>query len=174
MNVPTIFTSPPHPLLQREVEHLPSSEGGKDMNTHYDVIVIGGGAAGLFCAFNTAQKGRRVALLEHNDTIGKKIAISGGGRCNFTNIHATAENYLSENPSFCKSALARYSPWDFITLVEKHGIAYHEKKLGQQFCDGSSREIIQLLIKECEEAKVDIFTSCSVQQVSKPERFQIK
>ncbi|HLB32674.1 MAG: hypothetical protein A3F67_06090 [Verrucomicrobia bacterium RIFCSPHIGHO2_12_FULL_41_10] len=143
------------------------------MNTHYDVIVIGGGAAGLFCAFNTAQKGRRVALLEHNDTIGKKIAISGGGRCNFTNIHATAENYLSENPSFCKSALARYSPWDFITLVEKHGIAYHEKKLGQQFCDGSSREIIQLLIKECEEAKVDIFTSCSVQQVSKPERFQI-
>ena len=140
---------------------------------HYDAIVIGGGAAGLFCAFHTALRGRRVLLLEHNDRVGKKIEISGGGRCNFTNIHATAENYLSENPNFCKSALARYSPWDFIALVEKHGIAYHEKKLGQQFCDGSSREIINMLLRECHEAGVTIMTSCHVQEVKKEEIFHL-
>ena len=140
---------------------------------HYDVIVIGAGAAGLFCAFQAAQRGRRVVLLEHNDRVGKKIGISGGGRCNFTNIHAVAENYLSENPNFCKSALARYSPWDFIALIEKHGIAYHEKKLGQQFCDGSSREIIDMLLRECHEADVTIMTSCRVQEVSKNENFHL-
>ena len=140
---------------------------------HYDVIVIGAGAAGLFCAFQAAQRGRRVVLLEHNDRVGKKIGISGGGRCNFTNIHAVAENYLSENPNFCKSALARYSPWDFIALIEKHGIAYHEKKLGQQFCDGSSREIIDMLLRECHEAGVTIMTSCRVQEVSKNENFHL-
>ena len=136
---------------------------------HHDVIIIGGGAAGLFCAFQAALRGRRVLLLEHNDRVGKKIGISGGGRCNFTNIDAGAENYLSENPNFCKSALARYSPWDFIALVEKHGIAYHEKKLGQQFCDGSSREIIDMLLRECHDAGVTIMTSCRVQEVSKEE-----
>ena len=141
--------------------------------TKYDVIIIGGGAAGLFCAFNAAQRGRRVALLEHNETVGKKIGISGGGRCNFTNIHATAENYLSGNRDFCKSALARYSPWDFIELVEKHGIAYHEKKLGQQFCDGSSRDIINLLLTECREAGVTLLTSCRVQEVTKPDYFHL-
>lgn len=140
---------------------------------HYDVIVIGGGAAGMFCAFHAAERGRRVALLEHNDRIGKKIEISGGGRCNFTNIYASAENYLSENQDFCKSALARYSPWDFISLVEKHGIAYHEKKLGQQFCNGSSREIIQLLLDECRANHVSIMTSCRVHEVSKTDCFQI-
>ena len=144
-----------------------------DGEQYYDVIVIGGGAAGLFCAFHAALRGRRVALLEHNESVGKKIGISGGGRCNFTNIHATAENYLSENPNFCKSALARYSPWDFIALVEKHGIAYHEKKLGQQFCDGSSREIIKMLLDECREAGVTLFNSCHVHEVTKLDRFEI-
>jgi predicted Rossmann fold flavoprotein len=138
-----------------------------------DVIVIGGGAAGLFCAIEAGKRGRRVVLLEHNDRIGKKIAISGGGRCNFTNVGATAENYLSSNPDFCKSALARYTPWDFIALVEKHGIAYHEKKLGQQFCDSSSRAIIDLLLAECAAAKVDIRVNCRVESVEKPERFRV-
>lgn len=142
-------------------------------DSNYDVIVIGGGAAGLFCAFNAAQRGRRVALLEHNENIGKKIAISGGGRCNFTNIYASPENYLSGNRDFCKSALARYSPWDFIELVEKHHIAYHEKKLGQQFCDASSREIIQMLLRECSDAGVAIFTSCNVQDVKKNDHFEL-
>ncbi|MBX9742557.1 MAG: NAD(P)/FAD-dependent oxidoreductase [Chthoniobacterales bacterium] len=140
---------------------------------HYDVIIIGGGAAGLFCAFQAALRGHRVALLEHNERVGKKIEISGGGRCNFTNIHASAENYLSENPNFCKSALARYSPWDFIALVEKHRIAYHEKKLGQQFCDGNSRALIEMLLRECQEAGVTLLTSCSVQEVKKSDYFEI-
>ncbi|MCX6958052.1 MAG: NAD(P)/FAD-dependent oxidoreductase [Verrucomicrobiae bacterium] len=140
---------------------------------HYNVIVIGAGAAGLFCSFQAAQRGSRVLLLEHNDRVGKKIGISGGGRCNFTNIHAAAENYLSENPNFCKPALARFSPWDFIALVEKHGIAYHEKKLGQQFCDGSSREIIEMLLHECHDAGVTIMTSCLVQEISKGEKFHL-
>lgn len=140
---------------------------------HYDVIIIGAGAAGLFCSLQGAQRGCRVLLLEHNDRVGKKIGISGGGRCNFTNIHASAENYLSENPNFCKSALVRYSPWDFIALVEKHGIAYHEKKLGQQFCDTSSREIIEMLLHECHEAGVTIMTSCRVQDISKEKKILI-
>jgi predicted Rossmann fold flavoprotein len=139
----------------------------------YDVIIIGAGAAGLFCALHAAQRGRRVLLLEHNDRVGKKIAISGGGRCNFTNIYASAENYLSENPNFCKSALARYSPWDFIALVEKHQIAYHEKTLGQQFCDISSRQIIDMLLRECREADVTITTSCRIEEVVRKERFHL-
>ena len=120
----------------------------ENIPAHHDVIVIGGGGGGMFCAFTAGNRGKRVLLLEHNDQVGKKIGISGGGRCNFTNIHATAANYLSRNPDFCKSALARYSPWDFISLVEKHGIPYHEKKLGQQFCDESSRRIISMLESE--------------------------
>ncbi len=119
-----------------------------------DVIVLGAGAAGLMCAIEAGKRGRRVTVLEHNDRVGKKIAISGGGRCNFTNLHAGPENYLSRQPDFCKSALARYTPWDFVALVEKHRIRYHEKKLGQQFCDTSSREIINLLLTECEQAGV--------------------
>ena len=135
--------------------------------------MIGGGGAGLFCAFTAANRGKRVLLLEHNERVGRKIEISGGGRCNFTNIHATASNYLSRNPDFCKSALARYSPWDFIALVEKHGIPYHEKKLGQQFCDGSSREIISMLETECRDAGVRILCGCRVQEVLKRDHFEI-
>ena len=140
---------------------------------HHDVIVIGGGGAGMFCAFTAGNRGKRVLLLEHNDQVGKKIGISGGGRCNFTNIHATAANYLSRNPDFCKSALARYSPWDFISLVEKHGIPYHEKKLGQQFCDESSRRIISMLESECRKAGVRILCGCRVEDVVKNDRFEV-
>ena len=138
---------------------------------HSDVIIVGGGAAGLFCAFTAGQRGRSVALLEHRERVGLKIAISGGGRCNFTNIHATAENYLSENPDFCRSALARYSPWDFIALVEKHGIGYHEKTLGQQFCNTSSRKIIDMLLGECGDAGVAIRCGCRVAEVRRDGRF---
>src|SRR3954469_18619882 len=121
-----------------------------------DVAVIGGGAAGLMCALEAGKRGRRVLVLEHNNRVGKKIAISGGGRCNFTNLGATWEQYQSAHPGFCKSAFARYTPWDFLALVEKHGIRYHEKTLGQQFCDRSSRDIIHLLEAECAAAGVTI------------------
>lgn len=142
--------------------------------THFDVLVIGGGAAGMMCAFTAGQRGRRVALLEHNAQVGRKIGISGGGRCNFTNLDAGPENYLSANPDFPKSALARYTPWDFVALAEKHGVAYHEKKLGQQFCDDSSRRIIDLLLAECAAARVEIRCGCHVQEVSQSgSRFQL-
>jgi predicted Rossmann fold flavoprotein len=137
----------------------------------WDVIVVGAGGAGLMCAIEAGKRGRRVLVLEHNDTVGKKIAISGGGRCNFTNLGAGPENYLSAQPDFCKSALARYTPWDFIALIEKHRIAYHEKKLGQQFCDGSARAIIEMLLAECAAAGVEIRLNCRVQEVRKPARF---
>ena len=138
-----------------------------------DVIVLGAGAAGLMCAIEAGKRGRRVMVIEHNDRVGKKILISGGGRCNFTNLNAGPENYLSRQPDFCKSALARYTPWDFVALVEKHGIAYHEKKLGQQFCNGSSREIINLLLTECEHAGVEIKLNCRVGEVRKADRFSL-
>jgi hypothetical protein len=125
------------------------------------------------CAFTAGRRGRRVALLEHNARVGLKIAISGGGRCNFTNRFAAPENYLSANPRFCASALARYAPDDFITLVEKHRIAFHEKKLGQLFCDGSSRQIIEMLLAECAIAEVDMRCSCQVESVEKRERFSL-
>ena len=133
----------------------------------YDVAVIGGGAAGLICAIEAGKRGRRVLVIEHSDRVGKKILISGGGRCNFTNLHATAENFLSDNPHFCKSALARYSQWDFIDLVQRHGIAYHEKELGQLFCDQSARQIVKLLTDECRAADVRISTDCSVNNVER-------
>lgn len=145
----------------------------REIPEHHDAIVIGGGGAGMFCAFTAANRGKRVLLLEHNASVGKKIGISGGGRCNFTNIHATAANYLSGNPDFCKSALARYSPWDFISLVEKHGIPYHEKKLGQQFCDESSRGIITMLESECRQAGVRILCNRGVEDVLKNDRFTV-
>jgi len=132
-----------------------------------DVVVIGGGAAGLFCAIEAGKRGRKVVVLEHADRIGKKIAISGGGRCNFTNLHTTADNFISANPHFCKSALARYTPTDFVSLIEKHGIAYHEKKLGQLFCDGSSREVIEMLLTEAREASVEIRCGSLVRNVSR-------
>ena len=133
--------------------------------TKTDVVVIGGGAAGLFCAITAGKRGRKVIVLEHAERIGKKIAISGGGRCNFTNLHTSADNFISQNPHFCKSALARYTPADFIALVEKHRIPYHEKTLGQLFCDGSSREIIEMLLTEAREAGVEIRCGSSVRAV---------
>jgi predicted flavoprotein YhiN len=127
-----------------------------------DVVVIGGGAAGLMCAAVAAGRGRSVVVLEHNGRVGRKIEISGGGRCNFTNLDATAKNFLSANPHFAKSALARYTPADFIALVERHRIRYHEKKLGQLFCDNSSREIIRMLLDECATGGAEILTDCRV------------
>ncbi|WP_029921813.1 NAD(P)/FAD-dependent oxidoreductase [Nevskia soli] len=132
---------------------------------HHDLIVIGGGAAGLMCAIEAGKRGRRVLLIEHANRVGKKILMSGGGRCNFTNLHAGPEDYLSANPHFCKSALARYTQWDFIAMVERHGIAWHEKELGQLFCDESSRLIVKMLLDECAEAGVRIETDCAVAQV---------
>ena len=130
-----------------------------------DVVVIGGGAAGLMCAITAGKRGRRVVVLEGSNRIGKKILMSGGGRCNFTNLHVEPSRYLSGNPHFCKSALSRYTQWDFIALVEKHGIAYHEKTLGQLFCDDSSKDIVAMLAAECEAAGVTILTDCADVQV---------
>jgi predicted Rossmann fold flavoprotein len=139
-----------------------------------DVAIIGGGAAGLMCAIEAGKRGRSVVVLERNERLGKKILISGGGRCNFTNLHATPENYSSSQPDFCKSALARYTPSDFISLVEKHGVSYHEKKLGQLFCDFSSREIVDLLKKECDAVNAQIRLSSQVSSVQKRELFVIE
>jgi len=126
----------------------------------FDVIILGGGAAGLMCAIAAGQRGRRVVVLESANKIGKKILMSGGGRCNFTNLHCRPSNYLSANPHFCISALSRYTQWDFVALVEKHGIAYHDKGAGQLFCDDSSKEILAMLETECEDAGVEILTHC--------------
>ena len=140
----------------------------------YDAIIIGGGAAGLFCAFSAGRLGKRVLVLEHNAEVGRKILISGGGRCNFTNINTGPENFLSQNPHFCKSALSRYSPQDFVQLVQKHGIPYYEKKLGQLFCRDNSRAIVEMLLTECRSARVEVRTGCSVDGVEKDENFRIK
>ncbi|PIF13629.1 NAD(P)/FAD-dependent oxidoreductase [Candidatus Pantoea floridensis] len=122
----------------------------------FDVIIIGAGAAGMFCAAQAGQLGRRVLLLDNGKKAGRKILMSGGGRCNFTNMHTEPAAYLSHNPHFCKSALARYTQWDFIDLVNRHGIAYHEKTLGQLFCDDSAQQIVDLLLKECEAGQVRV------------------
>src|SRR5580698_9293260 len=122
----------------------------------FDVVVLGAGAAGLMCAIEAGKRGRRVAVLERAERAGKKILISGGGRCNFTNIHCRPENFISANPHFAKSALARYTPSDFIALVEKHHIPFHEKTLGQLFCDRSACEITQMLETECRAAGAKI------------------
>ena len=127
--------------------------------------MIGGGAAGLMTAFTAGRRGRRVRVIEHANRCGKKILMSGGGRCNFTNTGTTPANFLSSNPHFCKSALARYTPANFIAMVERHGIAYHEKELGQLFCDDSSKQIVAMLLKECEDAGVDVRTSCAIESV---------
>src|SRR5690606_26398845 len=131
----------------------------------FDVVVVGAGAAGLMCAMTAGQRGRRVLVVEHANKPGKKILMSGGGRCNFTNLGATPANFLSANPHYCKSALARYTPADFVALVERHGIAYHEKELGQLFCDDSSKQIVRMLGDECADAGVRIETNCSVERV---------
>ena len=143
------------------------------MKRNYNAIVLGGGAAGLMCAVTAGERGRRVAVLEHAERIGKKILISGGGRCNFTNLHCHPGNFLSANPHFCKSALARYMPRDFIALVEKHGIPYHEKKLGQLFCDGSSRAIVTMLEDECRAASVEIFVRAAAREVRRTDDFVV-
>ena len=132
----------------------------------YDVIVIGGGAAGLFCAAQAGQRGLRAIVLEHSNKVGKKILMSGGGRCNFTNTGAAPANYIGTNRHFHKSALARYTPWHFIELVSQHGIAYHEKELGQLFCDESSKLIVAMLLSECEKGGVPIRTHCAVNDVT--------
>ena len=137
------------------------------MNDSVDVVVIGGGAAGLMCALTAGQRGRRVRVLEHANRVGKKILMSGGGRCNFTNTGTTAANFLSANPHYCKSALARFRPAQFIEMVERHGIAYHEKELGQLFCDDSSKQIVRMLLDECEAGGVRIDTSCRVDGVER-------
>jgi predicted Rossmann fold flavoprotein len=139
----------------------------------YDVLILGGGAAGLMCAIEAGQRGRRVLLIEHNDAVGKKIRISGGGRCNFTNINAEPSRYVSANPRFCHSALSRYTPRDFIAFVEGHGIAYHEKKLGQLFCDGSAQQIIDALVGDCAAAGVEIRLGCTVCEVRKSDGFVV-
>ncbi|WP_133468029.1 NAD(P)/FAD-dependent oxidoreductase [Paraglaciecola marina] len=132
-----------------------------------DVIVIGAGAAGLFCAIEAAKRGRNVTVLDHAKRLGGKILMSGGGRCNFTNMYASHENFLSNNPHFCKSALSRYTQWDFIGLVSEHGIAYHEKTLGQLFCDDSAKDILNMLLAECEKAGVTITNQCEILAVEK-------
>jgi hypothetical protein len=136
------------------------------VNQHsFDVLILGAGAAGLMAAIEAARRGRRVAVLERAERSGKKILISGGGRANFTNLHTRPDNFLSANPHFAKSALARYTPADFIGLVERHGIAYHEKTLGQLFCDGSAQQIVDLLMSECSDAGVRVILSTAVREV---------
>jgi predicted Rossmann fold flavoprotein len=144
------------------------------VDQRYDAIILGAGAAGLMCGVEAGRRGRRVLVLERAERIGKKILISGGGRCNFTNVHTGPENFLSTNPHFAKSALARYTPADFVALVEKHHIPYHEKKLGQLFCDRSAHDITKMLEQECRAAGVEIQTSATVQEVRKPDAFVVR
>ena len=144
------------------------------MTHSFDALILGGGAAGLMCAIEAGKRRRRVALFEHADRLGKKILISGGGRCNFTNVHCRPESFLSSNPHFAKSALARYTPADFIALVEKHGIPYHEKALGQLFCNRSARDILGMLEAECRDAAVSIFLNTNIQQVERTTDFVVR
>ena len=143
------------------------------MSQHYDVIVAGGGAAGLMCALRAGQRGRSVLVLEHADKVGKKILISGGGRCNFTNLGSRPEAFLSANPHFCKSALARYTQHDFIALVDRHRIAWHEKTLGQLFCDGSARQIVAMLLAECAAVGVEVKVGHRITGVDKAGHFTV-
>jgi predicted Rossmann fold flavoprotein len=144
------------------------------MDHKFDAIILGAGAAGLLCAIEAGRRGRHVVILERADRPGKKILISGGGRCNFTNLHCRPENFLSANPHFAKSALARYTPSDFIALVEKHGIHYHEKALGQLFCDHSAHDIVEMLESECSAAGVQIVLNTRVLDVRKSDKFVIE
>jgi predicted Rossmann fold flavoprotein len=144
------------------------------MTHSFDALILGGGAAGLMCAIEAGKRGRRVAVLERADKLGKKILISGGGRCNFTNLHCKPENFLSSNPHFAKSALARYTPHDFIALVEKYGIPYHEKTLGQLFCDRSARDILGMLEAECRGAGVSLLPNTNINQVEQAREFVVR
>jgi predicted Rossmann fold flavoprotein len=143
------------------------------VSPRYDVIVAGGGAAGLMCALRAGQRGRRVVVLELADKVGKKILISGGGRCNFTNLGSRSETFLSANPHFCKSALARYTQHDFIALVEKHRIAWHEKTLGQLFCDGSARQIVAMLLADCAAAGVEVKVAHRITGIDRADLFTV-
>lgn len=130
-----------------------------------DVVIIGAGAAGLMCAATAGKRGRKVVVIDHANKVGKKILMSGGGRCNFTNMYTTPANFLSDNPHFCKSALSRFTQWDFLALVQQYQIGYHEKKLGQLFCDQRAQGILDLLLNECDQAGADIFTHCEISAV---------
>ena len=140
----------------------------------YDVVILGAGAAGLMCALTAGQRGRKVLLLDRTDQVGAKILISGGGRCNFTNLHCAPDRFLLANADFCRSALSRYTQNDFIALVERHGIPYHEKTLGQLFCDGSARAIVAMLLAECTEGKVDVRTGHTVTDISRVDGFRLE
>jgi predicted Rossmann fold flavoprotein len=142
--------------------------------SEYDVIILGAGAAGLMCAMRAGQRGRQVLVVEHAPQVGAKILISGGGRCNFTNTGTVPERFLSDNPHFCRSALSRYRPADFVALVQKHGIAFHEKTLGQLFCDGSARDVVAMLLAECAAVGVDVRVGHRIADVSRAERFRVE
>jgi predicted Rossmann fold flavoprotein len=140
----------------------------------FDIVVLGAGAAGLMCALTAGQRGRKVLLLEHADRVGAKILISGGGRCNFTNLHSAPDRFLSGNADFCRSALYRYTQADFISLVERHRIPYHEKTLGQLFCDGSARAIVAMLLAECAQGGVDVRVGHTVTDISRTDGFRLE
>ncbi len=140
----------------------------------FDVIIIGAGAAGLMCAITAGARGKRVLLLDHNAQAGAKILISGGGRCNFTNTGTSPQNFLSENPHFCRSALSRYTPADFLALMAKHNIAWHEKTLGQLFCDGSARQVVAMLLAECAAAGVTVKLATKVTDIRKSDGFTVE
>jgi predicted Rossmann fold flavoprotein len=142
--------------------------------TTFDAVIIGAGAAGLMCGATAGQRGRRVLLLEGSPIVGQKISISGGGRCNFTNLRVEPKNYLSENPHFCKSALSRFTPLDFIKLIEKHGIAYHEKAPGQLFCNDRAHRIVDLLLAECKAGGVILKTGCAIKRIEKKDVFSVQ
>ncbi|HVA80686.1 MAG TPA: NAD(P)/FAD-dependent oxidoreductase [Candidatus Binataceae bacterium] len=142
--------------------------------SNFDVIIVGAGAAGMMCAITAGQRGKKVLLLESGERAGAKILISGGGRCNFTNLEVTPERFLSDNPRFCRSALSRYTQHDFIAMVERHRISYHEKTLGQLFCDGSAREIVAMLLEECAGCGVEIRLGCRVSAITRPGRFEVQ
>lgn len=143
------------------------------MLKEYDAIIVGAGAAGLMCAMTAGARRLRVALLDHNDIAGAKILISGGGRCNFTNVGTSPQNFLSQNPHFCRSALSRYTSDDFLKLLTKHKIAWHEKSLGQLFCDGSAKQIVKLLLDECAAVGVDLKLNCKISAVKKSDQFHV-
>ena len=132
---------------------------------HYDAIIIGGGASGLMCAQVAGHRGLKVLVLDSSNKVGKKILMSGGGRCNFTNYFIEPHCYISKNPHFCKYALSRYTQWDFIALVEKHGIPYHERKHGELFCNESAKDILKMLLDECADARVEVKTKCTVEHI---------
>ena len=139
----------------------------------FDVLIIGAGGAGMFCAAQASQRGRRVALLDHSPKIGRKILISGGGRCNFTNIGTESTSFVSQNPHFCKSALKRFTPDDFLALVKRHRISFHEKKLGQLFCNNSAQQIVDLLVYECEKGGAEFYMDCKINSVAQKDTFVV-